>query len=235
VEQQDSEDVMVDMDTSRLGRRINHRQAPGAARQRRSVARRGWPRLLLAVVLVASGAAVVAVVLAAQNPRRAVVAAAADIDAGQTITAEDVQSVRIDADSSVPLVAWSQRDQLVGHSAAVPVRSGQLMTAGLVGASSWPGAGYAVVAVAVKPGQAPPRLPVGQTVQVLFTAAPNLEAGARDSSSATPPEVVAQVTEVTASAGANEGTRVVSLRAPVETAQRIASTATVTLLAVNPG
>ncbi|GIL25528.1 hypothetical protein NUM_07830 [Actinocatenispora comari] len=224
---------MVDMDTSQLNARLNHHAAAGPSSGRNGVRRRGWLRMLLAAVLVAAGAVVVAVVLGAQNPRGAVVAAARDIDAGQTITSSDVHRVQVDADSSVSLIAWAQRDQLVGHTAAVPVVSGQLMNAGLVGASRWPGAGYAVVAVSVKAGQAPPRLPVGQTVQVLFTAAPNLQAGTRDSSAA-PTGVVAQVASVSAAADGGQGARVVSLRAPVETAQRIAAAATVTLLAVNP-
>jgi hypothetical protein len=163
-----------------------------------------------------------------------VVAAARDVDAGQTITAADVQSVKVSADSSVQLISWAQRGAVVGHTAAVPMTTGQLITTNSIGTSRWPGAGYAVVAVVVKPGQAPPRLPVGQTVQVLFTTAPNLEAGARDSTDAGPAGVVAQVASVSAAAGSGEGSRVVSLRAPVETAQRIAAAPAVTLVAIQP-
>ncbi|GIL29074.1 SAF domain-containing protein [Actinocatenispora comari] len=190
--------------------------------------------MVLAAVLIVAGGLVVAFVAGTGDPRSEVVAAARDVDAGQTITAADVQSVKVSADSSVQLISWAQRGAVVGHTAAVPMTTGQLITTNSIGTSRWPGAGYAVVAVVVKPGQAPPRLPVGQTVQVLFTTAPNLEAGARDSTDAGPAGVVAQVASVSAAAGSGEGSRVVSLRAPVETAQRIAAAPAVTLVAIQP-
>jgi len=190
--------------------------------------------MLLAVVLIAAGAVTVAVA-AGHGDRGRVVVAARDVDAGQVISAADLRSARVDAEASLSLVAWDQRGMVVGRTAAVPVTAGEPLTGRLLGASRWPGVGYAVVAVTVKPGQAPPRLPVGQTVQVLFTASPNLDASARDSSTAAPAGVVAQVAGVTGDGSAGDGSRVVSLRAPVQTSQRIAAAPVVTLLATQPG
>jgi hypothetical protein len=130
--------------------------------------RRRAPRTaILGLVLAVAGALAFAVLDLRTDPATAVLAVARPVPAGKVITEADLTVARIVPDTSVAVVPQSQRGTVVGHTAAVPLLAGTLLSPKQVGAVAWPPAGQSVIAVAVKAGRAPAGLTVGSGVTVL--------------------------------------------------------------------
>jgi hypothetical protein len=96
-------------------------------------------------------------------------AVARSVAAGQVIAEADLSVVRVANSSDLQLLPAGQRAQVVGRTAAVPLATGSLLTAGQLGETAWPPAGQAVIAVPVKPGRAPAALTAGTRVVVLIS------------------------------------------------------------------
>ncbi|GAA3390312.1 hypothetical protein GCM10020369_43790 [Cryptosporangium minutisporangium] len=109
--------------------------------------------------------------------RVAALAVATNVPAGQVITDRDLQTVQVAADSSVSLVRASERNTVVGQTAAVPLTAGSLLSAAMLGAPAPPATGQAVVAVSVDPGRFPPALTAGSTVTVVAAKSGDTVAG----------------------------------------------------------
>lgn len=160
--------------------------------------RRRRPALIaVGLVLAATGGAVAATTVLAAGHRVAVVAVARDVPAGTRITAADLGVARVAADPALRPVPEERRLGLLGQVAAVDLRPGTLLTADMVTSTAIPGAGQAVVGVALKAGQLPARpLMPGDRVLVVTTSGPSTPtsaASAPASTSALPPGTQAVV------------------------------------------
>jgi hypothetical protein len=132
--------------------------------------RRSVPFLLVGVVLVAGCGLAALLVSMRLGGRVPVLATAHAVPAGHVLAEADLRVVRVATDPGVGTVDAGDRGSVVGRTAAVPVPAGVLLTRSMLGASGWPPAGLAVVAVQVKAGQFPPELTAGAHVAVLTTA-----------------------------------------------------------------
>jgi hypothetical protein len=171
--------------------------------------RRAWLLVagLLAMVVCAGAFALVYV---GADARVQVLAAARPLAAGQTVTAGDLQVVRIVPDAGMALLPASGASQVIGRSVGVPVAAGTLLSESQLGPVAWPPAGQAVAALPVKPGRLPAGLAAGSRVLVVTVAAdPVAQSGpaGQPPPSAPVPATVMAVAE----GGDSTGTAVVTL------------------------
>ena len=138
--------------------------------RRRRVPGLAW----LAVALIAAGALGEWGLYAAAGDRAPVVALVQAVPYGQEITGQDLRAAALPGDTGLAVVAWEQRDALIGRLAATDLRAGQLATPDSVMSESLPGEGDSIVGVPVKAGQLPatPLQPRDQVLIVSVGAAP---------------------------------------------------------------
>ena len=141
--------------------------APGAGGL--GTSRRSMPMALAGVGAVIAGALIFLALYTSVDSRQEVLAVARAVAPGQVIGAEDLRPVRVSASAGLAPVPVSRASQVVGKPAAVGLVPGTLVTLNQVGASSTLQAGQAIVALALKAGQAPPSLPPGTRVEVIDT------------------------------------------------------------------
>jgi hypothetical protein len=143
------------------------------------------------------------------------------VAAGQPISAEDLHTVGVVPDPAVPLVRAGQAQQIIGRSAAIPLAAGTLLSESQLGPASWPDAGQAVAAIALKPGRGPAGIAPGGHVLVVTVA----KEGGPDEAGppAVPVSVPATVVEVAPGVDGS-GTTVVSLLLARDDATKLAGT-----------
>jgi hypothetical protein len=191
------------------------------------------PHLVIGALLVVACAVGFAVAAGSIDHRASVLALARNVTVGQRLTSADVRSVRVSTEDGVATIPASQIGTVVGDIVAVSLPTGALLTRGELGPVNLP-AGQAVVAVAVKSGQAPPGLAAGEHVELIPTAAGGSGANPSDapdgsaSTSASPGagEVPAApwsgvVTDVVA-ASSVEDTTVISIQLDMAAARLVA-------------
>ena len=159
------------MATTAAPTRTNGRTAVGAARpvaERPSVGRRRQLPLVVVGVLLVVGCALVFAEVSLRTGRgQEVLVVAEPVAAGQVVTAGDLRAVRLSAAGGVASVPAGDEQAVVGQPAAVALSPGSVLTRADVGAGAGVGAGFDVVAVALKPGAYPPDLSAGARVQVV--------------------------------------------------------------------
>lgn len=219
---------MVTATTSRTTRAATPTNAHTAVATPGTRRRRSLPRFIGGALAAVLGAVAFGVVGLRADPGVDVLAVARPVTAGAQIADADLRVVHIVADPALQVFAASQRANVVGQIAAVPLAPGSLLTAGQLGVVTDPPPGQSVIAVAAKTGRAPAGLAPGASVLVLV-----VPQGGGAASGPTPqaPAVVRAV-EATDSAGVT----VVTLQLSSESAVRIASaTGEVALVLQNPG
>jgi hypothetical protein len=150
---------------------------------RTAAARRRASRksLVLSVLIVLLGGLLAYAAGQMLTARTEVLAVARDVQVGSTITAEDMTVANVTSDPNLSPIPASQRSQVVGMVAQVPLTRGALLTGAQVGPDSGFAAGEMLVALPMREGQFPARgLSPGQ--QVLIVATP----GSTGSTSGTP-------------------------------------------------
>jgi hypothetical protein len=193
--------------------------APAGPRGRR----RNWALAVIGGLVVVVCAIGFAAGWAQAGDRRPVLALARPVAAGQLLTASDLTVVRAGVSGPVSLVPASQEPVMVGRPAAVPLPAGALLAPGDVGTPVL-GAGQQELGVAVKPGQYPPDLFAGQTVDVLSTPAP-AAAGSPSSSSSAAALPVGQAVVLAVDPSATAGVTVVELRLSQNAVPQVAAVA----------
>lgn len=194
--------------------------------------KRRWSLLVGGLLLVLLSAGVFAVIQLGGDARVQVLAVARPVAAGQPISAADLRIVGVVPDPSVPLVRAGQIQQVVGRTAAVPLAADALLTESQLGPASWPAAGQAVVAVALKPGRVPAGIAPGSHVEVVTVAK---DGGPDDPAlPAAPVSVPATVVEVVLAADGAD-TTVVSLLLARDDATKVAATGSDVSLVVVAG
>ncbi len=151
---------------SRSGPRANGIRVAPAKRQR------SLPLVAVGVLLVVGFGLAAAVVQMRTAHRTAVLAVSRPVAIGQQIQPTDLSTVRISVDPALRPVRATEISSVVGHSAAVQLVPGSLVTQGAVADSSRLQKGKVVVGLALKPGQLPAgTLRVGDQVLLISTGA----------------------------------------------------------------
>jgi hypothetical protein len=182
--------------------------------------------VLVGVALMVGFALLFAVTGLRADPAVAVLAVAEPVAAGEVIGETDLRVASVVPDRAVQLVPVSERDSVVGRTAAVPLAQGSLLSPGQVGAVVWPPAGQSVVGVPVATGRLPAGLAPGSTVSVLPAEQPALAGG---QGPAVAPAVVVAVEAPNVA-----GIRVVSLLLGELQARQVAAAGEVVLLLESP-
>src|SRR6266702_1939422 len=189
---------------------------PSPLRRRR---RRG--PIVLGALLVVLGAVSFAVTSLRVDPRMPLLAPASPVAAGHMLTDADLTVARIVPDSTISVVAASQRSAVVGRTVTVPVAAHTLLSMDEVGPAAWPPAGQSVIAVPVKAGRSPAGLAPGTQVTVLTLASGT--SSTTPSSAGASSGVQARATVVAVRAADANGTSVVSLLLVSSDALRVAA------------
>ncbi len=125
----------------------------------------------LAVLLILGGALATTLLVMRSGERVSAVMITQQVGAGQRIPRSALGEVEI-ADTGIPRVLWRDSESVSQWYAAVTLLPGTLLTESMVAKSGEDvGPGKALVGLALKPGQAPARLNVGDVVQVIHVAA----------------------------------------------------------------
>jgi len=194
--------------------------APGArsAAAGRRTSRRG---LLLSVLVVVVGGLFGLAGGQMLTRHTRVLAVVRDVPAGARITDADLTVASVTSDPNLHPVEASQRAEVVGKNALVPLLRGGLLTRGQVGAGSGFTRGQMLVGLPCRPGQLPARgLTAGQ--QVLIVATPGgtaTSAGPAGGAAAADERVAATVVEV---GPMNPGTQVSVVDVRVDPADGVA-------------
>jgi SAF domain len=125
--------------------------------------------ILLGLLLVLVAGAAAAQLYLQVGGRTAVLAVARPVPAGHNITGQDLTEVRISVDPALRVVPASERSRVVGQIATVDLLPRSLLTREALAVASVPGAGQAIVGVALKPGQMPNDLKAGDRVMLVLT------------------------------------------------------------------
>lgn len=132
--------------------------------------RRSPAHLALGALLVVVCALGFAVAASRLDHRSSVLALARPVTVGQVLSAADLRVVPVSVGSGVDSIPASASGSVVGRSMAVSLPAGALLTRAELGSATVPGAGDAIAALAVKPGQFPPDLAAGAHVHLIATA-----------------------------------------------------------------
>jgi len=136
------------------------RRAPRAARERK-------PGLAALALLLIVGGALGATYLVVQNGHRvAAIEITQQLGAGQQIPVGALREVQIAPGSGVSYVPWSEASQVIQFFAATGIPPGTLLTSQMVARTNNIAAGKAVVGLALKDGQLPDGLQVGDRVNI---------------------------------------------------------------------
>ena len=184
-------------------------------------------RLLSAFALVALSILAVPVVVLAFTPKPAqALAAAEDLTPGTVITAADLSVVSASGPSAA-LIPASELASMIGQTVRIEIPAGALLDQSDIG--SFPPIGSSVVPVAVKPGQYPADLQVGQGVAIF----PTSSGTAATSTSSAHAAATGTVTEIVADSAAGTGEMVIDLEVSNTAASAVAQAANVVLVGLD--
>lgn len=197
-----------------LGQKGNTARLPRGRGTRRRV-----PHLLVGALLVVVCVGGALWWTSATQDRVPVLAIARPVSVGHLLERADLRRVEVSAEAGVAMVPVEQAVSVLGKPAATSLTPGALVTPASVGPAGVPSAGQAIVAVGLKPGQAPPELAAGTLVRVVLTAA---TPGAASVASQASGEPTWLGTVVGITAAGTDQTTVVSLQLPSTTAPALA-------------
>jgi Flp pilus assembly protein CpaB len=198
------------------------------------------PLAILGLLLVVACALGFGTILTQVGEQHQVLVIAHPVDVGDVLTASDLGLATVSTGTSgIAFITAGNESTVIGRPAAVAMPTGAPLIAADLG-SLPPPAGQAVVAVLIKPGDAPPSLAPGAAVWVVITTPETQSTGLSPSpTSATSAPLAATVTAVdTPSDSAITQGVIVSLSLPssdVQTVTTAAAAGNVSLALVPPG
>jgi Flp pilus assembly protein CpaB len=197
------------------------------------------PLAILGLLLVVACALGFGTILTQVGRQYQVLVLAHPVDVGDVITASDLGLATVSTGTSgIAFITAGNESTVIGRPAAVAMPAGAPLIAADLG-SLPPPAGQAVVAVLIKPGDAPPSLAPGAAVWVVITTPETPSTGLSPSSTPATAPVAATVTAVdTPSDSAMTQGVIVSLSLPasdVQTVTTAAAAGNVSLALVPPG
>jgi hypothetical protein len=169
-----------------------------------------------------SAAGAFSLVYLGSDTRVPVLVVARPVAVGQELASADLRVVRLVPAPGVEVVRAGDISAVVGHTAAVPLVAGSLLTAGELGPVSWPPAGQAVVAAPVKSGRL--AAGVGPGTHVVVVSVTPAGTGAGQGTAGQPALNVAGVVVAVTAGVDGAGTSVVSLLLPKDSAAVVAGT-----------
>lgn len=175
--------------------------------------------MVICVILVALGALGAVFAIQSVSTAQDVVAVRQTVQRGQTITREDLMTVKIGVDPALHPILGADIDTLVGKQAAYDIVAGGVVTTDQVTDTLVPTRGFSVIGVSVEPGAAPvPQLRPGSRVRLVNTPGAQGEVGKNE------PEAI-DATVVSIGADNTTGATVVSLQVTNASAARAAAIA----------
>lgn len=150
-------------------RRVDHNPVP-TANTAVTTRRRAPIRIIAGLLVIALGFVIGALVAAGVNKAVDVLALARSVPAGAVLSDADLTIMRIVPDVNLHVLTAARRGEVIGQTAAVPMRAGSLLTTEQLGAVTDPGPGQSILAMGVKNGRAPASLAAGASVLVLVVA-----------------------------------------------------------------
>jgi Flp pilus assembly protein CpaB len=200
------------------------------------------PLAILGLLLVMACALGFGTILTQVGQQHQVLVLAHPVDVGDDLTASDLGLATVSTGTSgIAFITASKESTVIGRPAAVAMPAGAPLIAADLG-SIPPPVGQAVVAVLIKPGDAPPSLAPGAAVWVVITTPETQSTGLSASptpATSAPARVAATVTAVdTPSDTAITQGVIVSLSLPtsdVQTVTTAAAAGNVSLALVPPG
>ena len=198
------------------------------------------PLAILGLLLVVACALGFGSILTQVGQQHQVLVLAHPVDVGDDITASDLGLATVSTGTSgIAFITASNESTVIGRPAAVAMPAGAPLIAADLG-SIPPPAGQAVVAVLIKPGDAPPSLAPGAAVWVVITTPETQTTGLSPSAS---PVAIAPVSATVTAVGTPSDSAItqgviVSLSLPtsdVQTVTTAAAAGNVSLALVPPG
>ncbi len=145
--------------TAPAGRRL-----PSAPRERK-------PALAaLAVVLVVGGALVAALLVISAGHKTGAIEISQSVGQGQKIPLSSMQEVQVTSGTGIDYVPWNQAGQVAHTYASTMIPTGTLLTPQMTVATNNLGKGMTVVGLALKDGELPDGLQVGDHIDVYETS-----------------------------------------------------------------
>ena len=136
------------------------RRLPSGRRERK-------PALAAFALLLIVGGALAAGLLVVQSGKRvAAIEISQQVGAGQRIPLSAMQQVQVSAGSGLNYVSWDQAGEVARFFAATTIPPGTLLTSAMVAQASGVTAGKEIVGLALKDGQLPDQLKVGDHVGI---------------------------------------------------------------------
>jgi Flp pilus assembly protein CpaB len=198
------------------------------------------PLAILGLLLVVACALGFGTILTQVGEQHQVLVIAHPVDVGDVLTASDLGLATVSTGTSgIAFITAGNESTVIGRPAAVAMPAGAPLIAADLGSVA-PPAGQAVVAVLIKPGDAPPSLAPGAAVWVVITTPETQSTGGASSpATSAPAPLAATVTAVdTPSDNAISQGVIVSLSLPssdVQTVTTAAAAGNVSLALVPPG
>ena len=179
------------------------RRPPSAARERK-------PLLAVLAVLLIAGGALGAYYLVTQNARRvAAIEIIQQLSAGQKIPLSAMQQVQIPANSGVNYVPWSEASQVAQFYAGNAIPPGTLLNGAMVVRASSLTNGKAVLGLALKDGQLPGNLQIGDHVDIFDVSDANENCPGSGGGTLSPDAVVLAVNTPAANSGSSAAADVI--------------------------
>ena len=119
-----------------------------------------------ALLLIVGGALAAALLVISSGKRVAAIEISQQVGAGQRIPASAMQQVQVASGTGLSYVPWSQASQVTRFYAATTIPPGTLLTSSMVAAASGVTAGRDLLGLALKDGQWPNQLKVGDHVAI---------------------------------------------------------------------
>jgi len=133
--------------------------------------RRNWPRVGAAVALAVFCGALFVLLYSSAGARRPYLAVAQPLAAGETTTAADLTTARVQSDPALSPIPAGEAGAVIGRRAAVALVPGTLLTPADLASGPLLAPDEASVGLDLKPGEVPGDLVAGDTVVVIDTAA----------------------------------------------------------------
>lgn len=136
------------------------RRPPSAPRERKPVL------AVLALILIAGGALTAGYLVTQNNKKVAAIEIAQQLGAGQHIPLSAMQEVQISASSGVNYVPWNEASQVAQFYASAAIPPGTLLNGAMVVRGTAATKGKAELGLALKEGQLPDGLQVGDHIDI---------------------------------------------------------------------
>lgn len=134
--------------------------------------KRSMPVIAVGLLCCFAGALIFGVLYLGNNKLNSVLTIRRAVPAGAVIEDSDLLVARISSDEAIRPISSTERSSVVGKKATVGLAPGSLLTRGQIGGGTQIPAGSAVIGLALKAGQLPANLSVGDSVMLVEAPLP---------------------------------------------------------------